>query len=162
MPTREDFVNAAFHGSQNFSAEDAAALYHFITSGIELNLKIVDVRSLRHRHHGLWYDMRSLMTASLILLAIVKSGQELWIPGGAQSLWGHVSHPHVLEQPIEGKIGHILEEFQFWEVESPDLKRHRDVLEDVTRTAQATWMQRRNGDAAVTSPLLFNEDGAIA
>ena len=68
LPTQHDFVSAAFHGDPSLNAEDATALYHFLTSGIDCNLKILDVRSLRHRHHGLWYDMRSVMCAALILL----------------------------------------------------------------------------------------------
>ncbi|KAK4903972.1 hypothetical protein LTR49_026497 [Elasticomyces elasticus] len=37
--------------------ESATVLYQFIVSGIECNLKILDMRSLRHRDHGLWYDL---------------------------------------------------------------------------------------------------------
>lgn len=123
--------------AEGLSVEEDAALYHFITSGIECNLKILDVRSLRHRHHGLWYDMRSLMCASLILLAVVKSGHEAWISGGVEGLWGLNSGEMSQGQPIGGKIGHVLAEFNFWSTESPDLVRHAEVLEDMTRRVQA-------------------------
>lgn len=61
---------------------------------VETNLKILEVRSLRHRHHGLWYDLRSIMTASLLLLALVRSGNGSLIPGGLEELVG--PHPGLL------------------------------------------------------------------
>lgn len=41
-------------------------LQALIKAGIDCNLKIIEGRSLRHRHHGLWYDLRALVTACLI------------------------------------------------------------------------------------------------
>ena len=161
-PSRDEFISSALHGSQSLSVDDATALYHFITSGIECNLKIIDVRSLRHRHHGLWYDIRSLMTASLILLAIVKSGKEAWIPGGAQVLWGMSSSSYSHEQVIAGKIGHVLAEFEYWTVESPDLQRHRDILEDVTRTVQRIWTERERGRVDVASILSRADSDSVS
>lgn len=146
LPSREDFISTASnYGNPTLSTEDATALYHFITSGIDLNLKILDVRSLRHRHHGLWYDMRSIMTAALILLAIVKSGHEAWIQGGPDLLWGVTSQNTPHDEAIGGKIGHAMSEFEFWTEESPDLKRHRDVLGDMTRMVRDFWIERNAG-----------------
>ena len=142
MHSRENSTGSAGHVSERLSSDDAAALYHFTTSGIECNLKILDFRSLRHRHHGLWYDLRSVMCASLILLAIVKSGHEAWIPVDVEVLWGMSFGGPVQDQPISGKIGHVLTEFDFWSIESPDLKRHREVLEDVARNVRGLWAAR--------------------
>lgn len=117
-------------------ADDISVLRSLITSGIECNLKTIDVRSLRHRHHGLWYDLRSTMCASLILLAIVKSGNTAWIPGGTEILWGPSSPApkHVgATAAIGGRIGKVIEHFEFWAAESPDLLRHKEVLEAVLR-----------------------------
>jgi hypothetical protein len=148
LPSQEDFISAtAYHATPRLSTEDATALYHFITSGIELNLKILDVRSLRHRHHGLWYDMRSIMTAALILLAIVKSGHEAWIPRGPDCLWGDTRKPIPLDHPLEGKIGHALSEFEYWTPESPDLQRHRDVLEELTKAVRELWIKRKRASS---------------
>jgi len=141
-PGEESTTEGAGRDEQ-LSVEDDAALYHFIISGIECNLKILDVRSLRHRHHGLWYDMRSLMRASLILLAVVKSGHEAWISGGVEVLWGRGSGDFLQGQPIGGKIGNVLTEFAFWSRESPDMSRHAEVLKDMTRRVQAIWDARR-------------------
>ncbi|KIX07362.1 uncharacterized protein Z518_02015 [Rhinocladiella mackenziei CBS 650.93] len=122
--------------SDSLDDEENATLHHMITSGIECNLKILDVRSLQHRHHGLWYDLRSLMCASLILLGIAKSGHANWIPGGLDILWGS-SHPQNSNPnsmlPVGGKIGNVLSQFKFWSSECPDLLRHRDILLEVTR-----------------------------
>ena len=79
--TREEFVSQV-RIAEGLGTDDATALYHFVTAGIECNLKILDVRSLRHRHHGLWYDLRSIVCASFVLLAMVRAGLEDWILGG--------------------------------------------------------------------------------
>lgn len=149
-PTLEDFLSLTTLWStepNTLNAEDATNLYHFITSGIECNLKVLDVRSLRHRHHGLWYDMRSVMTAALILLAIVKAGREAWIPGGAEILWGYDGgDPRVPGYRMRGRIGHIAEELDYWAGESPDLKRHRQVLVEVAEMVQRVWWERMEGE----------------
>ncbi|GFF28349.1 transcriptional activator protein acu-15 [Aspergillus udagawae] len=116
--------------------EELTVLRALIASGVQCNLRTLDVRSVGHRHHGLWYDLRSIMCASLILLAVVKSGNAAWIPGGAETLWGpdpggtHVSGSLV---PIGGKIGKVLAQFDFWAGEAPDLLRHKEILEQVVR-----------------------------
>ena len=159
--SREQFVLTT-QREQGLSVEDSIALYHFISSGIECNLKILDVRSLRHRHHGLWYDLRSLMTASLIMLGVVKGGKESWIPGGVDALWGLSSSLDPHEEAIAGKIGHVLTQFAFWTAESPDLERHREVLEDVTRTVQRQWAERRRGRADIASVLNGSESHPVS
>jgi hypothetical protein len=141
-PDRDAFVNAMTNASVGFSTEDATLLFHFIASGIECYIKILDVRSLRHRHHGLWYDLRSTMCASLILLAVVKSGHANWIPGGPTALWGQIPSS-MYDYGIGGKIGHVLAEFDFWSEESPDMVRHREILVDLTQSVQRSWSENR-------------------
>ena len=129
--------------ADNLSDEENATLHHMITSGIDCNLKILDSRSLQHRHHGLWYDLRSLMCACTILLGIVKSGRASWIPGGLDLLWGRSQiHDPGSSLPIGGKIGHVLTQFEFWSAESPELARHRDVLAELTRQVQQQLQHR--------------------
>lgn len=121
----------------SFLPEDTRALHSMITAGIDCNLKIMDVRSLRHRHHGLWYDLRSTMCASLLLLAIVKSGHADLIPGGTEALFGssssvqarHGSDP--ASSQLGGKLKNVLDSFQFWGQECADMERHREVLESL-------------------------------
>ena len=127
-----------------FSAEDTKILQTMIALGIETNLKILEVRSLRHRHHGLWYDLRSIMTASLLLLALVRSGNGGLIPGGLEELVGH--HPEMLAAnarghlngdgdgfEIGGKFKMVLRAFEFWADESPDLRRAARVLRELVK-----------------------------
>ena len=83
------------------------------------------------------------MTASLIVLAIIKAGHDMWLPGGVETLWGFRSQALLHEQPIGGKLGHVIAEFDFWSDESPDLKHHREVLEDVIRMVQQIWVDRK-------------------
>jgi hypothetical protein len=109
--------------------DDSSVLQHMITSGIECNLKILEVRNLRHRHHGLWYDLRSTMTASLMLLAVIKSGHADLIPGGLEPLFGSSQAvSHGVADQVGGKFGRVLAQMQFWQDESPDLVRHRELL----------------------------------
>lgn len=153
IPTRNSASGVAVEATElGLDTDDTAVLHHMITSGIECNLKILDVRSLRHRHHGLWYDLRSLMCASLVLLAVVKSGNEAWIPGGVSVLWGTESVFHELNdhhlhrhRVVGGRIGNVFDQFDYWSAESPDLIRHREVLEEVTRDVRELWESRNAG-----------------
>ena len=130
--------------------EASEVLWTLIVRGIECNVTILETRSLPHRHHGLWYDLRAIMTASLILLAIVKSGHGDLIPGGVDSLLGTSStwtRPEIQRSrtysstssrghhisPIGGKFGKVLAQLRLWSLESPDMVRHADVLESLVR-----------------------------
>lgn len=139
-PTSQ-FSHPSTSPQQHLDAEDLTILRSLITSGIDCNLKTLAVRRLRHRHHGLWFDLRSLMCAALILLAAVKSGNERWIPGGAEVLWGRDQHGD--EGPGGGKIGGllatVLEQFEFWSDEAPDLKRHGEILRVVMRDVRVSY-----------------------
>ncbi|OAA58173.1 Fungal transcriptional regulatory protein [Cordyceps fumosorosea ARSEF 2679] len=115
--------------------EEVELLHSMVASGIECCLKTIDVRARGHRHHGLWYDLRSIMTASLILLAIIKSGQDAWIPGGVDTVWGASQGQYWTGSPdqIGGKIGKVLTQFEFWADESPDLVGYKDILVQLVR-----------------------------
>ncbi|CAI6096202.1 unnamed protein product [Clonostachys chloroleuca] len=120
--------------------DDLPILHSLIRSGIDCSLKTIDVRTRWHRHHGLWFDLRAIMSASLTLLAVVKSGNVAWIPGGDETLWG-VSTPGEgmgVTAPIGGKLGKVLEQFDFWAAEAPDMPRYRQVLESVVREVRGS------------------------
>ncbi|KAH0593099.1 hypothetical protein MHUMG1_09101 [Metarhizium humberi] len=133
---------ASIPGTSPLNADDVAVLHSLISMGIECLLKTIDVRARGHRHHGLWYDLRSIMCASLILLAVVKSGNADWIPGGAATLWGEPPLPSGYwtgtVAPIGGKIAKVLSQFDFWAGESPDLLRYKEVLEAVVRDVRGS------------------------
>ena len=141
-------------GPDELDSGEVAVLNSLFASGIECCLKTIDVRARYHRHHGLWYDLRSIMSASVILLAVVKSGNAAWIPGGEGRLWGEtVKSPDAArpvstrsgaaaaagrsgsrgQRPIGGKIGKVLRQFDFWAEEAPDMIRQKQVLEGLVR-----------------------------
>jgi hypothetical protein len=129
--------------------EPSSVLWNLILRGIECNLTILETRSLPHRHHGLWYDLRAIMTASLILLAIIRAGYIDLIPGGAATLVGATEAwspafqhsrslssergPLASSTPIRGKFGKVLAQLNLWSVESPDMRLHAEVLETLIR-----------------------------
>ena len=114
-----------------------------IVSGVECNLQILDVRSLLHRHHGLWFDLRSIVHTSIILLALIKSNIVKLVPGGAEVLFGFNFRPAFLERAqtnkaaeghrgvFGGKLDKVLNALLFWEEESPDLRKSRLLLESL-------------------------------
>lgn len=134
------------NNSITLNGEGAGIYWSLIDRGIECNLTILDTRSLPHRHHGLWYDLRAVMSASLILLAIVKSGFIHLIPGGIDTLVGDsstqpampsqrrrtmssdASNPRPLSL-LGGKFGAVLNQLRFWSGEAPEMNRHADTLE---------------------------------
>lgn len=116
-----------------------------IARSIDCNLAILDTRTLPHRHHGLWFDLRNIICASIILLALVKSGYEMLIPGGRATLVGVLMpkpndnipsndgrHADPLVHPISGKLGRVLRQLEIWSAESPDMVRARDMLVSLT------------------------------
>lgn len=115
-----------------------------IERSIDCNLAILETRTLPHRHHGLWFDMRNTICASIIILAVIKSGYEVLIPGGRAILVG-VPEPvttstipvngHYVNTPtqvIKGKLGRVLRQLEIWSVESPDMTKARDMLVALT------------------------------
>ncbi|KAF2154469.1 hypothetical protein K461DRAFT_312359 [Myriangium duriaei CBS 260.36] len=122
-------------------------LRQLIMSGIDCNLTILESRILNHRHHGLWFDLRSLVCASFILLAVIKSGHETWIPGGAEVLWGKQS-PSDVTETIGGKLGRVVTHLGYWAKCCPEMDRHREVVEVISHEVKNTWMQ-----AHATSPV---------
>ncbi|KIN03086.1 hypothetical protein OIDMADRAFT_160650 [Oidiodendron maius Zn] len=67
----------------------------------------------RHRHHGTWYENRGMFLKSLLLIAAVKSS--------------HIAVPSLWRQGVDSCIAG----FQFWELESPDLRESRLVLQSL-------------------------------
>ena len=120
--------------------------WSMINRAIDCNLTILDTRSVPHRHHGLWYDLRALVCSSLLLLSVVKAGYESLIPGGRQTLIGdpaerfiqsdgflhspvQVRSPQDVQSQIQGKFGRVLRQLEIWSHESADMIRAREVLE---------------------------------
>lgn len=119
-------------------------LWPLIARAIDCNLTILDTRSVPHRHHGLWYDLRAIICSTLLILAVVKAGYLELIPGGRSTLVGN-GHGRVSisegtqgqdegendvgSASINGKFGRVLRQLEIWSQESPDMIRAREVLE---------------------------------
>jgi hypothetical protein len=146
LPVERFASPTSYTGSVNsvMGFDSMTVLWRLIMRGIECNLTILETRSLPHRHHGLWYDLRAITCASFILLAIVRSGYVDLIPGGVATLLGpsstasasHADHGPSSEQPltatpavIGGHFGKVLNQLRFWADESPEMVRHADALE---------------------------------
>ena len=69
--------------------------------------------SHRHRHHGTWYENRSIFAKSLLLLAAVKS-RRVHVPEG----WNEAVRKTI--------IG-----LRFWKREAPDLGKAAEILEKI-------------------------------
>lgn len=70
----------------------------------------------RHRHHGTWYENRGMFLKSLLIVAAIKSGK--------------VQVPDLWQQGVNLCIAG----FKFWELEAPDLREAREVLENLVAT----------------------------
>lgn len=120
------------------------ALWPLIARAIDCNLTILETRSIPHRHHGLWYDLRAITCSTLLILAVVKAGYIELIPGGRDTLIGitrertslssNIRTPDADESDvhgarINGRFGKVLRALQVWSLESPDMIRAREVLE---------------------------------
>ena len=133
--------------SQDDSERPWNTFWPLIVRAIECNMAILETRTLPHRHHGLWFDLRAIISSTLLLLAVVKSGYESLIPGGRQALIGSgtdvdVSQPQALPRlqnlihgpvQIRGRFGRVLRQLEIWSVESPDMIRAREVLQVLIR-----------------------------
>jgi hypothetical protein len=100
----------------NLTASEVASMQALARSGFTCCMQILQARCLRHRHHGIWFDLRALVTASLIVIALVKSGN-LDVPG-----------IDLAEEDLRGHFTKTLEALTYWEDEAPDIKRAREVL----------------------------------
>ena len=86
------------------------------------------------------------MTASLLLLALVRSGNGGLIPGGLEELVGPqpgfvgfetngASQTEEENRPFEvgGRFKRVFAAFQFWGDESPDMQRTSDALLELVK-----------------------------
>lgn len=72
------------------------------------------LRSYRtHRHHGTWYHTRQLFRMSLVILAAVKS-QRVELPADWQAA-----------------LNKAITVLKYWEGEAPDVKKSREILQDI-------------------------------
>lgn len=96
-----------------------ATIQGLVQSGLDCSMKILQARCLRHRHHGIWFDLRALVTASLIFIALARSG--------------NVNLPNIHPRRLRDHLNRTLEALTYWEDEAPDIKKARGVLDNLLR-----------------------------
>lgn len=99
------------------SAEEIGIIQGFVDSGLNCCMKILQARCLRHRHHGIWFDLRALVTASLIFIALARSGK--------------VDIPNLHPEGLRSHLNPTLEALTYWEDEAPDIKKARGILNEL-------------------------------
>lgn len=99
------------------SNEESTTVQGLVQSGLDCSMKILQARCLRHRHHGIWFDLRALVTASLILIALARSG--------------NVNLPNIHPRGLRDHLNRTLEALTYWEYEAPDIKKARGVLDSL-------------------------------
>lgn len=108
----QPFLYHAIHAdTQTAHVRENPVLQSLVEAAMDCHLETVQKRSFRHRHHGIWFDIRAIVSAAFSVIAAAKSGKVT-----VREEWG-------------GHIAHIISTLAFWEGESPDLVRTRQVLE---------------------------------
>ncbi|PVH70328.1 hypothetical protein DL98DRAFT_504778 [Cadophora sp. DSE1049] len=87
-------------------------LQSLVLKAIDSSIHWILLRPARHRHHGSWYAGRLVLSSALSIIAAVKAG----IEAEKLSDWRDI----VLE---------AISAMEFWEDESPDFRKGREVLE---------------------------------
>ena len=83
---RQDSAGSNHEITAGLAPHQQSTFWALIARAIDCNLTILDSRSIPHRHHGLWFDLRAIICSTLLFIAIIKSGYEGLIPGGIPSL----------------------------------------------------------------------------
>ncbi|KAL5313245.1 hypothetical protein ACEPPN_018978 [Leptodophora sp. 'Broadleaf-Isolate-01'] len=87
-------------------------LQSLVLKAIDSSIHWILLRPVRHRHHGSWYVGRLVLSSALSIIAAVKAG----ITAEKLNDWRDIIREAILAM-------------QFWEDESPDLKKGKEVLE---------------------------------
>lgn len=110
----QPFLYYAIHCSESeLELRENIVLQELINAAMECNVSTIEYRSLRHRHHGTWFDIRAIAAASFSAIAAAKSGNVKVSPE-----W-------------ENRIRGVIATLAFWEDEARDLVKTRQVLEDL-------------------------------
>ncbi|OBT86994.1 hypothetical protein VE02_04598 [Pseudogymnoascus sp. 03VT05] len=108
----QPFLYHAIHAdSQTDHVRENPVLQSLVEAAMDCHLETVQKRCFRHRHHGIWFDIRAVVTAAFSVIAAAKSGKV------------------TVRQEWADHIPTVIGTLAFWENESPDLVRTRQVLE---------------------------------
>ncbi|KAI9661344.1 MAG: hypothetical protein M1831_003077 [Alyxoria varia] len=116
---------AIHHGFGALPTEDRSKLGAIVKDGIETNVTILQDRSLLHRHHGIYFDLRAVVTASLVIIAAARSGNIDLNPEIFDSILAADQEEH------HGIFGRAFRALRFWEDETLDMRKARHILQDL-------------------------------
>lgn len=129
QPWGKDTEDQSFFTPAGHSPE----FLNLVAAGIDVNFRILHWRALFHRHHGIWFDVRSVITAVIILCGLAKSGNThvptclfLRVTDDA----GYCARNHQLTCI---SFDTIFRRLKYWEEESPDVRHSRLILEELVR-----------------------------
>lgn len=105
--------------ASQLTSDETGIVQGLVESGLDCGNKILQARCLRHRHHGIWFDLRALVTTSLIFIALASSG--------------NVSLPNFHPRGLRSHLSRTLEALTYWEDEAPDIKKARGTLDSLLR-----------------------------
>ncbi len=125
----QPFLYYAIHTSPTRALADLqdanqhAVFQSLVSAAMDCCISTFENRCLRHRHHGIWFDLRSIATASFTVIAAAKSGNVK------------------VEPEWEERIRTIIATLAFWEEEAADLVKTRGVLEELMEE-MGGWLGR--------------------
>lgn len=122
------FLYYTVHSRHQMDSETSARVDSLAQKALDVCIEYHSSTVMRHRHHGTWYGLRGAFATGLMLVAAKVSGIITWRSWSPDS-----------ENPIENQYGHAvqmcLETLRYWESESTDCARSRDILENLINTS---------------------------
>lgn len=117
------FLYHAIHSTRRTSGNTSAVLEGLVQKAFDVCLEFSDGCAMTHRHHGTWYGLRSSASTALMLLAANIRGLITWTSplcdseGAQENAYGRT-------------IRVCIEKLRYWEAESPDIMRAREILQE--------------------------------
>ncbi|KAH6695663.1 hypothetical protein F5X68DRAFT_258227 [Plectosphaerella plurivora] len=118
------FLYYAVHSTQTLSDATRKAVERLLHKGLESCLWFHSGIAMTHRHHGTWYGLRGCTISGLMMVAAQMKGFISWTePLGDRDV------PQVTSYALA--MHNALEKLRYWEAESPDIVRARELMEEL-------------------------------
>ncbi|KAH6989939.1 hypothetical protein EDB80DRAFT_587984 [Ilyonectria destructans] len=117
------FLYHAIHSTRRTSGNTNAVLQGLVQKAFDVCLEFNAGCGLTHRHHGTWFGLRASVSTGLMLLAANIRGLITWTSplcdseGAQENTYGRT-------------IRVCIERLRYWEAESPDVMRAREILQE--------------------------------
>ena len=98
-------------------------LQGLVQKALDVCLEFNMGQAMTHRHHGTWYGLRENTSTGLMLLAARMSDL---------ITLNSVSHSgEMQENQYHRAMRTCIEKLRYWEAESPDIARAREIIEEL-------------------------------